>query len=89
MSHCFLSYWKCILCTLKYLYGNDPQSLSGDSPIGAVVGGAVCPSSIDGAIPVGTTDVEALARSCLNNLDMAGQEIAVLIEWLSLLVPKV
>lgn len=52
-------------------------------------GGAVHPDSIGGAIPVGTTDLESLAQSCLDNLDMAGQELAVLIDWLSLLVPKV
>lgn len=89
MSHCFLSYWKCIVYTLKYLYCSNTQSLDGNSPLGTMEGGAVHPDSIGGAIPVGTTDLESLAQSCLDNLDMAGQELAVLIDWLSLLVPKV
>ena len=94
MSHCFLSYWKCILCTLKYLHGNishpfsstSGSSSSSDYPLGA----APHPTTDCGdTIAVGAMNVLELAQCCLDSVDVAGQDLAVLIECLSVLVPKV
>ena len=88
MSHCFLSYWKCILCTLKYLHDNSPHPFSSGSsssnyPLGAA------PHPTDDTVAVGAINVLGLAQCCLDSLDMAGPDLAVLIECLAVLVPKV
>lgn len=90
MSHCFLSYWKCILCTLKYLHGNSPHPFNSGSSSDYPLGAAPHPTTdcVD-TIAVGAMNVLELAQCCLDSLDVAGQDLAVLIECLSVLVPKV
>ena len=73
MSHCFVSHWQCILFTLRQLYGNMPRP---------------CSAVSDGPI-LGSDDAVALAQVCVDSLDVGGEDIAVVIECLSLLVQKV
>lgn len=83
VSHCYTSYWRCILFTLKRLHSQKTMpSPEGSSDVKS-------PCEPGEAVLVGSKDVTTLVQVCLDSLDQAGDEIASVIECLSLLVPKV
>ena len=88
ISHSFISYWKCILYTLRKLYGDQPTSLEAEGSVESTKFSSSGGSTAVGML-VGCEDAVALAQVCLDTLDIAGQSLDIVIECLSLLVPKV
>ncbi len=93
VTQCFKSYWQCILYTLRKLYPDTPvfavsPRITPTAPPPACVGGA-SQESAPPAVAVNCSNVAALAQVCLDKLDIAGEDIATVLECFSLLVPKV
>lgn len=84
LSQWFNSYWQCVLFTLKRLHRGCAVS---PIPSSEDTHSEQSPSAL--TLPVDSCDVCALARVCLDNLDIAGEAVATVIECFSLLVPKV
>ena len=88
ISHCFASYWECIRYALQHRDSFGPEAANATTADN--VGNDLAVTHVDKAgISVGCSDAFALAQVCLESLDLAGLNLATVIECLSLLVPKV
>ena len=89
ISHCFASYWECIRYALQHQgsFGPEAATTATADSTSNVVAAASQADRRD--VSVGCSDVVALAQVCLESLDLAGLNLATVIECLSLLVPRV
>ncbi len=87
VSHCYSTYWECLLMHLKWTthYQNHREghhnATSADSREEL--------ESDKGEVLVGSADTLKFVQTSLDNLDMAGGGVGVVIESISLMIPKV
>ena len=80
ISHCLSCHWRCVLCVCGFVYGEAHGRIGLVSPI------KEASTRREG---MASLSVQEFSRLCLDQLDVAGEEVTIPLRCLAILVPKV